>query len=390
MKARGHRLAVVSLRRWADGYENVTTFGLTDVPVLQVRYPRGGDLQLVKDTAGMVASRSMRGRPPRGWGQMRSELGLRQGTHEWVWSKRISAFARQHGTDVVDAHWMSEAAQAARTLRLTEGTPFSVTCHGGDLGTPGLGPISEAAAKVCPVSRYLARQLVEGWVDPFYPFKPLDNVVPSDKVRVRHHGLPGKTIASEPASSGSAELTIAMTGRLDPQKRPIDLVEALGRLHSEFPRVRVVMIGGGVLEPEIRSRAKELGVIDRLTITGGLPWKDVIATLRQADLYVQPSQWEGFGVAALEAASQGLPTVLTDTGAHADIAVEGKTGHVYQPGDIDTLTQRLRELLLDADLRRTMGLAALTHVREQFVFEDLMPGVEEMLETIAGVTVHAR
>ena len=382
MRGRGHRVAVVSMRQWEDGQSNVVQYGLTDVPVLQVRHRRAGDRALVADAVSLVGG-GMRGRPPKPWRQMRSALGLRQGVHEWVWAKKISAFARRHGADVVDAHWMSEAAAAARVLKETHGVPYTVTSHGGDLTSPGLQPIVESASAVCLVSNHLKSQFIGGMADPNWPTIPTRVSFDVAKVRVRPHGLPLSACAQTPHPVGS-RLVVAVTGRLDPQKCPLDLVEAVGRLTPEFPNLHVMFIGGGMLEADIRRRAEQLGFAERLTVTGGLPWDEVIARLREATIYCQTSQWEGFGVATLEAASQGLPAVVSRTGAHAEIVLHGQTGFVYEPQDVEGLTTSLRRLLADPALREEMGRAALEHVRANFVFEDFMPRVERMLEAVAN------
>lgn len=373
MKGRGHRVAVVSMREWPDGQCNVEAYGLTDVPVLQVRHKPAGDRALAADAASLVGA-GLRGRSPKPLARMRAELGVRQAAHEWVWAKKVSAFARRHGAEVVDAHWMSEAAAAARTLRQTDGVPYTVTSHGNDLGTPSLAALVGDAAGVFPIARHMARELTAR----------LDGPPAGDTVRIRPHGIPAAVVAAAPVPQATGRLTVAMTGRIDPEKRQADLVEAVGLLAGEFPDLRLLLIGGGTLEPDLRRRADELGIADRLTITGGLPWEEVMARVREAAIYVQTSEREGFPLGPLEAASQGLPLVLSRIGAHEDIVRPGVNGLDFPAGDVPALAAAIRTLLADVELRRAMGAGALEHIRANYVFENLMPRMERMFQAVAA------
>lgn len=383
MKNRGHTVAIVSMRHWEDGYGNVESFKLTDVPVLQVRHRLASDKLLLRDISCLLV-RGLGGIAPKSLSRMRADLGVRQGIHEWLWAKRISAFAKKHRAEVVDAHWMSEAAAAALRLKQTMGVPYVVTSHGSDLASPDLQRIVSNADAVCPVSRHLARLLQDGWIEPGLPSSPTATSFDSAKVRIRSHGLPENVFAKNAVSQQNDRIVISSTGRLDPEKCPLDIVEAVANIAVEFPAVTLQFLGGGQLEQNILSRASQLGIGSRVFVTGGLPWDVVMEKLRDSNIYVQASQSEGFGVAALEAASQGLPAVVSRTGAHAEIVSEGVTGFVYEPCDVAGLTTALRKLVNNIELRRSMGTGAIAHVRKNFVFEDLMPRVEQMFLAVAN------
>src|SRR5207253_112178 len=95
-------------------------------------------------------------------------------------------------------------------------------------------------------------------------------------------------------------------GRLERQKGFDTLLEALPR----WPDCTLQIVGIGSERAELESRARSLGLAARVEFLG---FRDDVATLMtRADLYVQPSRWEGFGIAAVEAMASGLPVVCSD------------------------------------------------------------------------------
>ncbi|MEX0774306.1 MAG: glycosyltransferase family 4 protein [Phycisphaeraceae bacterium] len=387
MRSRGHAVAVISLRRWPDGQVNVERFGLNDVPVLQISRQYESDRAL----AGQVARAAVSGGGGRGAAgptlrQSVASRGGRQGLHEWANWRRIVAFVRQQQSDVMDAHWGAEAAELGVRLKEALGLPLSVTFHGGDIyrPSPALPTIVAAADLLQPVSQFLAdllmRKRERSDAGVVMPALNIDE----KRVRIRWHGLPAEVVAATPAAQGDDAQVIATAGRLDPEKGQLALLEAAAPLTGKFPGLRLRIIGGGQLADPLRQRAAELGIADRMEITGALPWDQVLAKMRSAHVYVQCSHYEGFGMTLLEAAAQGLPLIATRTGAHDEIIQDGVNGKLYDVGDAAALAAHLRQLLADTNLRRQMGQASLRRVRERFVVDDLMPRTETALRGLCA------
>jgi glycosyltransferase involved in cell wall biosynthesis len=97
-------------------------------------------------------------------------------------------------------------------------------------------------------------------------------------------------------------------GRLAAQKNQDILIRALACL----PHVHLAIAGGGSERDSFRALAVTLGVEDRLHLLGALPPDDIADLYAAADLFVFPSTWETFGLAAAEAAIAGLPMVVAD------------------------------------------------------------------------------
>ncbi len=398
LRQRGHRVAVVSLRRWPDGQPNVDRFGLNDVPVLQAPRLYPGDAAVLRQVAS--AAFTPRNRDATSVDILRravGQAGLRQGLHEWSNWRRILAFVKAQGSQIIDAHWGAEAAETALRIKAAMHLPVSVTFHGGDLcqvPSPALSDILTNANLLQPVSQYLADLLLSKRSHPRGLKLPEVEVAPQ-RLAVRPHGLPPEAFAKSPPAQNDHEQIIATAGRLDPEKGQMDLLEAAAPLAGEFRGMKLRFIGGGQLAQPLKDRAAALGIADRVEITGPLPWDQVLTAMRGSHLYVQASHVEGFGMTLLEAAGQGLPLIATHTGAHGQIIDQGgqsidqgvtattANGFMFEPRDIEALRGHLRTMLSDAALRAQMGAASLARARKHFLFDTLMPTVEARLQRLA-------
>jgi len=93
---------------------------------------------------------------------------------------------------------------------------------------------------------------------------------------------------------------------------------------------------------------------------------ELIAVFRSCDVFVLPTEAEAFGIAAVEAAAAGLPAIVTDVGGLTDVVVDGETGFLIRPGDVQTLVARLRILAADPGLRVRLGRAARARAESRF------------------------
>jgi glycosyltransferase involved in cell wall biosynthesis len=163
--------------------------------------------------------------------------------------------------------------------------------------------------------------------------------------------------------AGGTPLTVGMIGCLKPQKAPLDFVAVAARVRNAqpaLPPVRFVLVGDGVLRPEVEAAISRSGLQDCVTLAG---WRrDIPDLLRSFDVLLHTSRWEGLPCVFLEAMATGLPIVATDVDGAPDIIAEGVTGHLLKPGDVEGLAGRCIDLLRDAALRRRMGEEALRRV----------------------------
>ncbi|HXJ17034.1 MAG TPA: glycosyltransferase family 4 protein [Candidatus Polarisedimenticolia bacterium] len=146
-------------------------------------------------------------------------------------------------------------------------------------------------------------------------------------------------------------------GKLQPWKRPLDVLRAFAR--ASAPESVLVIAGDGPLRPALEDEAKSLGVAERVRFLGFVNQTQLPAVYRSSDLFVLSSQYESFGVVVNEAMLCGCPVVVSDrVGARFDLVREGQTGFVYPAGNAEALSAILREVLPDRSRLQKMGCAA--------------------------------
>jgi glycosyltransferase involved in cell wall biosynthesis len=154
--------------------------------------------------------------------------------------------------------------------------------------------------------------------------------VPARKLRYLPWGLPLETLPFRggPRDAASAPV-IGFTGRIEPRKGQLDLIEAFARLRRTVPAARLELVGP-VADDEYAAR---VGLaIEKRRIEGGVELtgevRDVRPYLRRWDLFVSLSSDEGQGMAVLEAMATGVPVAARPVAGISDFLVDGKTGFV--------------------------------------------------------------
>ncbi|ALX14376.1 hypothetical protein P350_22755 [Burkholderia cepacia JBK9] len=158
---------------------------------------------------------------------------------------------------------------------------------------------------------------------------------------------------------------IAFAGRLSTQKGVDVLIEALGLLARQGFDLTLRLAGEGDVG-HWRSVAGAHGVIDRVYFEGWLDGDDKLSFYRNAFVFCLPSQFEAFGIAALEAMFCGVPVVATRVGGLQDLISEGVTGYLVPPNDAEALACRVRQLLENPMLATRMKAAALSRAKQDY------------------------
>lgn len=184
-------------------------------------------------------------------------------------------------------------------------------------------------------------------------------------VRVVPDGFDAAAFLARPKSNWRFEGRVVLSlGGIQRRKGQLDLVEAAARLAPEFPDL-VVALCGPVTDPEyaaeVERRIAERGLGGRVRLLGFQ--EDVAGLLAHAELLVQPSHSEGFGLAALEAMAMGKPVVATRCGGFEEIVEDGISGLLVPVGDPDALANAVRAILSDPDRAAALGRAAVLRSR---------------------------
>ena len=189
---------------------------------------------------------------------------------------------------------------------------------------------------------------------------------------------------SEAPAPGEAPVTVGMVACLKPQKAPLDFVRAAAKVARLCgrDRVRFVLLGDGVLRQKVEEAIRSEGMTDLIALPG---WcRDIPGAMREFDILLHTSRWEGLPRVFPEAMATGLPIVATDVDGAPEAIEDGATGYLLPTGDVEGLARRTAELVMDPGLRRAMGERARAKVsawdiddmvrRQERLYEGLVAG----------------
>jgi D-inositol-3-phosphate glycosyltransferase len=149
------------------------------------------------------------------------------------------------------------------------------------------------------------------------------------------------------------------------------------RALPEIPEAELIIVGGPARpmlrqDPECCDLARlagHLGVADRVKFAGQVSQDDMPALLRSADLMIDVSWYEPFGMASLESMACGTPVIASAIGGHLDTVVDGTTGLLVTPGQPKALARRIRKLLANPMLLEGFGIASADRAQARYNWE---------------------
>jgi glycosyltransferase involved in cell wall biosynthesis len=159
---------------------------------------------------------------------------------------------------------------------------------------------------------------------------------------------------------------VIFVGRLAPEKDLstwLKVAHAISQLH---PETRFEVIGDGPERARLEDEAAALGLRDVISFVGFVPYSRLREVYARAAALLLTSRSEGFGRVLVEAASQGTPAVSTSLSGPRDVVINGVTGFLHEPGDVDGLTRSVSTLLSQPQRAAIMGARARELVTVKF------------------------
>jgi len=212
-----------------------------------------------------------------------------------------------------------------------------------------------------------------------------------DRIRVLPNGVDVQRIAPGPEERAgirqnlglpATALVVGTVSRMVPIKDHPTLFRAAELLASAGVPIHLLLVGSG---PELARHREAVAASPllngRVTFLGAVP--NVTEALQAMDVFVLPSLAEGMSNTLLEAMAAGLPVIATRVGGNPELVEDGRSGWLFQPGDVSDLAARLERLAFDAGLRSALGQAARHRAVSQFSLEDMVARYSDLYVELA-------
>lgn len=282
--------------------------------------------------------------------------------------------------DIVHAHSRRGADFFGGLAAALASTPAVLTRRVDNADTPVIGNLKYLAYdRIVAISDAVRAQLEQQGI----PQTKLRTIRSSIDVSACQPTWSREQLLTEFSLPPSA-LVVAIVAQLIPRKGHALLLDAWPQVIARCPDARLLVLGEGPLEAELRQQA---GSDDTIRFAGFHP--DLLDFLGRIDLLVHTATREGLGIAVLEAQAAGVPVVALAAGGVPEAVADGVTGLLVSAGPpsatalVDALADALATLLTNVPRRHQMGAAATTWIRDNFqadhmteqylaLYEDLM------------------
>lgn len=183
------------------------------------------------------------------------------------------------------------------------------------------------------------------------------------------------------------EILVGVASRLDPVKGLAHLLEAFEHLASRQPRLKLLLIGTGTMERELKARVFADGLTDRVVFAGFR--SDVPLCLEAMDIFVLPSLAEYHSIGLLEAMRASRPIIATNVGGNTESVRHESEALIVPPADSGALASAVERLIGDKDLRNRLGRAARQRFLEKFTAERTVERTADWLRRTIAVQSRA-
>ena len=307
---------------------------------------------------------------------------------------KLAEICKKHSLDIIHVHYAIPHAIAAylcTRMIAPEQRPVTITTlHGTDITLVGLDSSFFEITRfsldhsdgITAVSEQLAGETRRRFSSR-NPVEVVPNFIDSDKFTPALRSESKRAAYTRPG-----EFLLGHLSNFRPVKRVLDVIRIFQLLHRNLPS-HLVMIGEGVdLEPA-RNLTAELGIMEHVTFLG--PVDKVPEVLSQLDLFLLPSEYESFGLAALEAMACGVPVVASRTGGLPEVVEDGVCGHLCEVSDTGAMAARAAEILTDEGKAGAFSAAARKRAKRLFDPSEIVGRYEDYyMRILEKKTVPAR
>ena len=305
--------------------------------------------------------------------------------YELALASRLVDVVRHEQLDVLHVHYAiphASAAFMAKQILMTYGIyiPVVTTLHGTDITLVGkdrtFKPVVTFSINQSDGVTAVSQNLKEDTYK-FFDIKKEILVIPNFIDLSRFSLKPKDHFKKAIAPSG--EKILVHTSNFRKVKRTEDVVKIFAKVIKKIPS-KLLMVGDGPERSMCEQLCRDLGVTDNVRFLGKQDAVEEILSV--SDLFLMPSQSESFGLAALEAMACKVPVISSNAGGLPELNIDGVTGFLKEPGDVDGMAEKAIFILEDEERLAKFKENALAHAKE-FELSTILPKYENFyLEVI--------
>lgn len=170
-------------------------------------------------------------------------------------------------------------------------------------------------------------------------------------------------------------------------KRVPDVVSIFRKVREQMP-VKLLLVGDGPDRPGIESMARECNLCGDIRFVGKQEQLEDVMSI--SDLFILPSEYESFGLAALEAMAAQVPVISSNAGGLPEVNINGQTGYTSPVGDVDAMAANVLRIFNDAPMLERLRAGALAQA-QRFHIDNIIPQYEALYErTLEGTLAESR
>lgn len=291
---------------------------------------------------------------------------------------------KHRNLDLLHVHYAiphASSAFFARQMLLKEGRtiPFITTLHGTDITLVGkdatYGSVVTFSINESDAITAVSENLKQETLDSFAIDKPIQ-VIPNfvDLDRFKKNNLDHFKKIFAPNN----ERILIHVSNFRRVKRVDSVIETFAEISKQIPS-KLLMIGDGPDRQMAEDLCRKLGTCDNIRFLGKQEKMEEIFNI--SDLFMLPSEYESFGLAALEAMACGVPVISSNSGGLPEINIDGITGGLSNVGDIKDMAKKAIDILMNDQTLNEYKKRAFKHA-QKFSMERILPKYEALYKKV--------
>ncbi len=295
--------------------------------------------------------------------------------------------ANNHDIDILHVHYAiphASAAYMAKQILMKQGKrlPVITTLHGTDITLVGrdktYSPVVTFSMEESDALTAVSENLKEETYRNFSIQKPIDVIYNFIDIK-RFNRKPVDAFKKLIAPNG--EKIIVHASNFRKLKRIQDVVKIFLEIDKKIPS-KLLLIGDGPERPEIEAFTRTCNQCGEIKFLG--KQEQIEDILPIADLFLLPSEYESFGLAALEAMAAEVPVISTNAGGLPEINIHGYSGYMSNVGDIEDMSNNAIAILSDNATHLQFKANALAQAK-RFGIDNIVPQYEALYERVMSI-----